>query len=246
MNESIAPRQATLVMHALLVGLTPLIPLPLADDLAQQYLQQRMIRTLAYTYGVPTTDKDLQDATKFTPAGKGCLSGCLVSALTYPFKKLARKIFFALEIKRAVDLTSYTYHYGYLLDYALQQALVGGPNGRSWGEMDAILDDVCRTAPLKPVEAAIGVVFRQSKNLLLLPVRLIEKQLRGNKPTPESVQAGLQAARTEENQEALNTLAERMQNALAAVPQTHFDNLRSQLREKLNSVPPAKLTDKSS
>ena len=225
MKETAAPQQLTLITHALLVGLTPLIPVPLADDLAQQYLQGRMVRALARAHGVAIDDKDLPGMLSVLPTRKGCLHGCLLSALTYPIKKLARKIFFFLEIKRAVDLTSYTYHYGYLLDYAMREGLFARHGLKA---TDSALDDICRAAPIKPVEAAIRATFQQSKRLLLLPVSLVEAQLKRNQgePTPEQVVDGLRAAKTDENQQALNSLAVRLQNALAAVPDEHFTKLR--------------------
>ncbi len=236
MEEKVTSQQPTLVMHALLVGLTPLIPVPVVDDLAKQYLQQRLVRSLAWVHDVPLSDAELKGFQSITPAHKGCLSGCLMTALVYPFKKLARKIFFFLEIKRAVDLTSYSYHYGYLLDYALRQGWAGGAGGRSWAVLDTALDEVCRTAPIKPVEAAVRATFTQSKRLLLLPVNLISTQLERIKgpATPEKVKEGLRAARTEENQEALNSLAARLQESLASVPESHFAALRAQLAQKLN------------
>jgi uncharacterized protein (DUF697 family) len=234
MSEKAASQQLTLVTHALLVGLTPLIPLPLADDMAKRFLQERMVRSLARKHGVAVDEKDLPGMLSVMPNKKGCLQGCLVSAIAYPFKKLARKIFFFLEIKRAVDLTSYTYHYGYLLDYAMRE---GWFAKRGLKEIDAALDEICIKASIKPVEAAIRATFRQSKRLLLLPVSLVEAQLRrvGGEPTPEQVAEGLRAAKTDENQAALNTLAGRLQGALAEVPEEHFQRLRESFISRLQA-----------
>jgi uncharacterized protein (DUF697 family) len=236
MAENTASQQVTLVTHALMVGLTPLIPLPLADDMAKQYLQQRLVRSLARAHNITIAEEDLPGLLSVLPTRKGCLSGCLLTALTYPFKKLARKIFFFLEVKRAVDVTSYTYHYGYLLDYAMREGILGGPAGRSLAEVDAALDEVCRTAPIKPVEAAVRHTFDQSKKLLLLPVSIIEKQLRRSDGplTEEAVKAGLRAAK-DENQEALDSLTARLQSALSAVPQEHFNRLRERFTAQLNT-----------
>jgi uncharacterized protein (DUF697 family) len=235
MAENKDSQQFTLITHALLVGLTPLIPLPLADDLAKQFLQQRMVRSLARARGVTIEEKDLPGLLSVMPTGKGCMHGCLLKALSYPFKKLARKIFFFLEVKRAVDVTSYTYHYGYLLDHAMREGWLGGAQGRSLPEVDAALDDICRTAPIKPVEAAIRATFQQSKRLLFLPVSLVEAQLKriGGPPTPEQVAEGLRAAGTDENQQALNSLATRLQSALSAVPEEHFAKLREAFAARL-------------
>src|ERR671912_751047 len=108
-RTSEAGSQRGLVTHAIFVGLTPLIPVPVVDDLAQAYFRRRLVRTLAASHGRTLSAEEL-DALTSEPGG-GCLRGCAVQVVLYPLKKIFRKIFFFLEWKRAADLTSQTYHF---------------------------------------------------------------------------------------------------------------------------------------
>src|ERR1041385_3181633 len=111
-------QQRGLVTHAVLVGLTPLIPVPLLDDLVKNYFRKRMVRGLAASAGRSLDEKEL-DALA-SEAERGCLTGCIVAALVYPLRSFCGSFFSFLKLNRAVDLTSRTYHYGYLVAYALQ------------------------------------------------------------------------------------------------------------------------------
>src|ERR1700754_4434041 len=107
----------SLITHAVLVGLTPLIPLPVVDDLAKNYFRRRLVRRLASAHGRSLSGEELGALTK--EQGRGCVRGCLTAVVVYPLKAVFRKVFYFLEWKRAVDLTSRTYHFGYLTSYAL-------------------------------------------------------------------------------------------------------------------------------
>src|SRR5205085_3062606 len=111
--------QRGLVAHAVLVGLTPLIPVPVVDDLAKNYFCERLVRRLAAANGRGLSIEELAALTREREGG--CVRGCLVAAVVYPLKAVFRKIFYFLEWKRAVDLASRTYHFGYLVNYTMQR-----------------------------------------------------------------------------------------------------------------------------
>src|SRR5919205_580792 len=77
-------QQHVLVTHAVLTGLTPLIPVPLLDDLVKGYFRKRLVRSLAAGAGRALTDEEL-DALAAEREG-GCLRGCVVAVLVYPLK----------------------------------------------------------------------------------------------------------------------------------------------------------------
>src|SRR5215207_10268319 len=118
--------QHVLVTHAVLTGLTPLIPVPLVDDLVKSYFRKRLVRSLAAAAGRPLTDEE-SDALA-SEGEAGCLRGCATTVLVYPLKAVFRKVFYFLEWKRAVDLTSRTYHYGYLVGHALRRREGAAPS----------------------------------------------------------------------------------------------------------------------
>ena len=51
--------QRGLVTHAVLVGLTPLIPVPVVDDLTKNYFRRRLVRRLAASSGRGLTEAEL-------------------------------------------------------------------------------------------------------------------------------------------------------------------------------------------
>ncbi|PYT01215.1 MAG: hypothetical protein DMF65_08050 [Acidobacteria bacterium] len=119
LQTSEAGNQRSLVTHAVLAGLTPLIPVPVVDDLAKNYFRKRLVRRLAAANGRGLSIEELAALTREREGG--CVRGCLVAAVVYPLKAVFRKIFYFLEWKRAVDLASRTYHFGYLVNYAMQR-----------------------------------------------------------------------------------------------------------------------------
>jgi hypothetical protein len=232
--------QRGLVTYAIFVGLTPLIPVPVLDDLAQSYFRRRLVRMLAASHGRALGPEDF-DALASERGGGGCLSGCLVQALVYPLKKVFRKVFYFLEWKRAADLTSQTYHFGYLLNYALQPR-EGGESLVALRGAVAVreaIDAVCREAPIKPVESAVFGTFRQSKRVLGSAAGLLSQTLRrvtGRRPDREQVERAIETIEPEEERE-LETVVTRMQKAIAGVPDEHFKNLRARLDARLGLPP---------
>ncbi|MGH9902265.1 MAG: hypothetical protein ACRD68_10715 [Pyrinomonadaceae bacterium] len=229
--------QRALVTYSVLTGLTPLIPVPFADDLAKAYLRRRLIRALAESHNLsldPDTLESLSEEGK-----SGCAGGCLAQVVLYPLKKVFRKVFYFLEWKRAVDLTSYTYHYGYLIDYALGAGVVGGASqqGRSGAEVRAAIEAACREAPIKPVESAVGAAFRQSKAALVSAAGLMEQSLKriAGRPTEEKVSKAVGAVEEEERREIVGVI-ERLQSALGNIPDAHFKNLRARLHSHLGQT----------
>jgi hypothetical protein len=234
-----AGNQRGLVTYSVFVGLTPLIPVPVLDDLAQGYFRRRLVRMLAASHGRALSAEEVE-ALVAEPGG-GCLRGCVVQAVIYPLKKIFRKVFYFLEWKRAADLTSQTYHFGYLLNYALQPRADGSSlvSLRGAAEVRAAIDAVCLEAPIKPVESAVGGTFRQSKRVLRSAASLLGQALRrvtGSRPGREEVARAIESVEPEEERE-IETVVTRMQKSLAGVPEEHFRNLRARLDARLGLPP---------
>ena len=122
-----------LVFSSLLVGMTPLVPVPLLDDWAGDVLRRRLAADLAQHHGavIPSADLEILALGKREITASGCLKGCATSALGLAhklvlkiFRKLARKILFFLTVKDCVDTFSRAFHEGYLLRHALASGLV--------------------------------------------------------------------------------------------------------------------------
>ncbi len=226
--------QRTIATHAVLAGLTPLIPVPVVDDLANTYFRQRLVRSLAAARGRTLTAKDAEALA--AERESGCLAGCAGTLLVYPLKKVFRKIFFFLEWKRAVDLASRTYHFGYLVDHLFAERL-DETSGRSAADIGAAIDAVCREAPIKPLEAAVGATFRQSRSVLSAGAKLLERSLRrvvGRKKKEEAGRA-VESIESEEERQ-IEPVVTRLQRSVEAIPDEHFRRLREQLAARLTKA----------
>jgi len=231
--------QHWLATHAVLVGLTPLIPVPFLDDVAKGYFRRRLVRQLASSHGRELGAAELDALTKEDEGG--CLRGCLLTALVYPLKKVFAKVFYFLEWKRAADLTSHTYHFGYLINYALRR----GPDGRSLVDargadaVGAAVAAACREAPIKPVEGAVSATFRQSHKVLRGAANLLGASLRrlARRAPAEQVAEAIEEVEPQERRE-IEPVVSRLQRLVAAVPEEHFARLRAGLHERLDARRP--------
>lgn len=229
-------RQRTLITHSVLVGLTPLIPVPLVDDLVKSYFRKRLVRSIAASAGRSLSEEELDGLTAEREGG--CLRGCAVAVLVYPLKAVFRKVFYFLEWKRAADTTSRTYHYGYLVGHALRPRADGASpldlrGARAVGEA---IEAVCREAPIKPLETAIGGTFRKSKDALSGAAALLTRSLRRAPARPAEVAAAVERVEPEEERE-LDPVVTRLQRSIGSVPEEHFRNLRRNLDARLGLTP---------
>lgn len=218
--------QKLIVTHALLTGLTPLIPVPIVDDLVKSYFHRRLVRQLARVYAINPTDQDVR--TLADDPSTGCLAGCLGGALLLPLKLIFRKLFFFLEWKRAADTVSRTFHQGYLLDWAMQAGWY--PNQRNATDVRGAIDAVCREVGTGPVERAVSVTLAQSKATLISGANLLKRSLGSisGKPDAERVARAAEAVEAEEEREMAGVI-DRLQKAIQSVPEGYFNNLRARL-----------------
>jgi hypothetical protein len=220
--------QTTILTHAVMVGLTPLIPVPFLDDAVKTYLQRRLVRSIGSTRGVSLDDETVK-ALADDPSG-GCLLGCLGTVVFYPIKKIFRKIFFLLEWKRAVDLVSLTYHRAILLDHAIAEGwLARGP-----ANVRAAVDEVVRETPTRPVEEAVRTTFRQSKSALKGAAAILQRAVSGlrREATPDEVGAAIEPVRDEEVHQVEGVVSS-LGDRINAIPKEHFDGMRRRLAERL-------------
>jgi hypothetical protein len=222
--------QRLIITHAVLTGLTPLIPIPILDDLVKSYFQRRLVKQLAESYRRPLSEQDVH-ALADDPSG-GCVSGCLGGAFLLPFKLIFRKLFFFLEWKRAADTVSRTYHQGYLLEYALGEGWF--PNQRSAVDVRSAIDAVLREVGTGPVERAVRLTFSQSRSALKSAASLLRRSLQSisGKPDEVRVAQAAEAVETEEEREIEGVIT-RLQKSIQSIPDDYFDNLRKRLADRL-------------
>lgn len=218
--------QRLIITHAVLTGLTPLIPVPIVDDLVKSYFQRRMVRGLTRIHSADIPEQDVRNLAD--DPGSGCVTGCLANALLFPLKLIFRKVFFFLEWKRAVDTVSRTFHQGYLLDYSLSAGWF--PGQRTSSELRTAVDSVCREVGTGPVERAIRVTFAQSKTTLRASANLLKRSLKSisGKPDDAEVARAAEAVETEEERQ-IEGVVVRLQKSIQSIPEGYFENLRARL-----------------
>lgn len=232
--------QALILTHAILVGATPLIPIPVVDDLARSYLQRRMIREVA-EHGSHALDSQSVKALA-DDSGDGCFRGCLGGVVLYPLKKVFRKVFFFLEWKRAIDLTSRSYHRGYLVDHALGRGWVNVAGPGSIAGLRKAVDEVCQGSSIKPVELAVKITFDQSRGVVKDAARLMQQSIRRLVKKPrqdriDEIARAIEAVEPEEERK-IEGLVARLQAAIEEIPKEHFRRLEDQLAARLGVHPP--------
>jgi hypothetical protein len=223
--------------HSILIGLTPIIPIPFADDFAKNYFQERMVRKLAENYNYSLSSEDLKIIT--SEEHKGCLPGCLTSILFYPLKKLFRKIFFFLEWKRAIDTVSKFYHKGYLIDYALSKELLAPKGSYNITQLRNAIDQTCQEVGTNPIEKTVKATFDRSKETLKDITDSLWKnisQIGGKKgqPSKEEIE---KAALNLESAEVKTGVNLELEKALIKIPKDYFEELEAKFMARLKAQP---------
>lgn len=228
-------KQTTILTYSVLVGLSPLVPVPFVDDWLVNYFRRRLVRSLASTHGQQFSDESVSLLADES-SDKGCLFGCLSMVILYPLKKIFRKAFYFLEWKRAVDLTSHTYHFGYLLNFALREGFLKSDTN-NLADVRTILDDVCNDTPIKPVESVVGGTFRQTKSLIFSGVEVLEKAFRNlkDKPTRDDVSVAVESI-VEEEKEKLEGITNKLGGGIAGIPEEHFKAMREKFTVRMKAL----------
>ncbi len=220
---SVAPTaQRPILVHAVIAGFTPLIPIPFVDEWARDGIQARMARQIAAAHDKLLYESDVHALGKESgPSGSVVYSAAKKLAF-FPIKRLFRTALFMLVVKDIVEVASRTYHVGYLLDYAIGQ---GWHDRKSAQALRVAIDDICQEADTSPVRRAFGTVFEESKDLLAGAVTTMRGWVGSEQPADEEPRE-------------VGDLVDRLQRALQILPRDHFVSLRKALARGLETDTP--------
>jgi hypothetical protein len=119
---------AAILTHAVLVGLTPLIPIPIVDDWVKSAFLRRLVRQVSGARGLQLSGEQVEALIQEN-FWDGCVEGCL-GLIGYVLRELLSKVFFFLEWRRAFNLVGQAYYTGFLIDAALLDGYpLAGANG---------------------------------------------------------------------------------------------------------------------
>jgi hypothetical protein len=148
--------------YAILIGLTPLIPVPFVDDWIASLLMRRMVNELGLAYGMKLTPQEVDRLIAGEAAG--CLGGCLSSLLLYPLlKRILREVFFVLEWQRAINFVSHSYYYAFLLDTAFENGWYHPRSLARAAQVNAAIHRVQKSANTNLVRRVVEFHFNNSK-----------------------------------------------------------------------------------
>lgn len=214
-----------LLIHAALVALTPLIPLPFVDDIVQSRLQRRMVQALADRRklhlgldGVAAIADDEGAVVR----GIGRLGRRLALV---PLRFVLRKLLLVLRGKAIVDLASRTYHRGFLVDAAFAHGLCAPAGEASPHDVRRAIDAVLATVPVarSPITHAVQEGLEASgRSLLDIYARLRGEAKRDVDVAIDHAAESLEGGPVEE-----------MRRAIGEIPTAHFDELEQALLKKL-------------
>lgn len=156
MNE---PSWLRLGRYALLIALSPLIPIPFVDSHVETVLRRRLVRRMAEEQGVTIESPEIRVLADMP--GSGCL-GLLFSVLLWPIKKILRVVFFFLSAKAMADTFSEVVHRGLMLSEALDAGLLPGKEAEVRAAMDGALERV----DTRVLEVSLTTAFRESRSAL--------------------------------------------------------------------------------
>jgi len=224
----------TILTHAVLIGLSPLIPIPFIDDLVQDDLERRLVRALADAHGLYLSQDDvevLSDEPRTPWLERGAKNLVL-----YPVKKIFRKTFFLLGIKGMIDLAARSWHKGFLFDHAFAQRYCAPAGPHNPVAVRAAIEAVCREIPTTPVEPALRLAFEQSTVGLKRVFDHLTTALRRGPAihSPQEADPALDDVTQGERWE-LDAIVARITRALSVVPDEHFARLRTALDAHLRA-----------
>lgn len=153
-----------LLTPVVLIGASALIPVPFLDDITKVYLEKYLFARVAEREGLELTKDERYHLTQEKNSGGCCALGCLGSAALYPIKRLLRKVFFFLEIKRSVDQATIALAQAYLFKLALQRDLwAPGQDLDQAHCLRRATRAACQNHGVKPLETAIRHGFEGAK-----------------------------------------------------------------------------------
>lgn len=226
--------QELLFKYAVLVGSSPMIPIPFLDDAVKSYSERAMLTKICERHGFLLSPSEAKAFAE--PSNRGCCLGCLYGALLYPLKKLLRKVFLFLEVKRATDLASRTFVMGYLFDHCL---------GKEWWEPDgttescsklaAQMRQVCDGVGTSPINKVFSSDLDNTKKVLNHAADHLSSLLTGARPDDEAaINQALDEVELEEAEEVEGLVKRLSDTLMRVVPAEYFERLGTEFRRLLD------------
>ena len=249
MNIAQHARSFPIVFSTLLIGLSPLIPVPVVDDLLTASFCRWRVKSFAARHGLILNKEEIKILADEQQVG--CFAGFTLRTFGYLFKEFWQNLLPFLEAGRAVNLLSRTYYYGVLLDYAFSEGLYKGGDPAEAQRLSHHIHEVRKGVNLRQLKALFRASGTGTRKLSLGFIRDISeryfknilvtfkkgwRQLRRQKGKFDE-----EADQAAENlNESAGTWAERYKllfeefyNSIAKIPDKELEELCLALRAKM-------------
>jgi hypothetical protein len=160
-------------LHAVVSGLTPLIPVPFLDEYALRRVREQMVRAILRERALSASDRTVAVLAGLYPRSGSRLqqlaSKAALFSLRLAWRKAYRRLATALWVKDCVDMASLSLHHGYLLQHALER---GDLDARNLATEDAArrvhsaIDAACKELDARPVNQVLRRLFDGSRLLV--------------------------------------------------------------------------------
>lgn len=167
-------RSFPIIFSTLLVGLSPLIPVPVVDDLITAALSRWRVKYFATRYGLALTKEEIKILA--TEQQIGCLAGVANRTFGYILKRIWANALPWLEAGRAADLLARDYYYGILLDYAFAEGLYKAGNLAETQRLNTNIYEVRKGANLRQLQALFKASSKGAKQLALCFIRDVSER----------------------------------------------------------------------
>jgi hypothetical protein len=167
--------QTIIITHAVLIGLTPLIPVPVLDDLVKSFFYRRLIELLAFRHKLTLSPSEINILAE--DRSQGVIKGCLIGTLEYIVKRLIRKLTIVLEWRRAIDMVTRTYYVGYLMDYAFQRGWYVPGDPQRADRLRSAIEAAHRNANTDLVKRIVQAGFNESRKSIIKAVQQVSYSL---------------------------------------------------------------------
>jgi hypothetical protein len=234
----------TVLYHSILIGAALLVPIPFLDEKLAIFLWKHMISDLAKSHARNLTKEQvlaLSYQSRFA-ISEGCLF--LLGRL---LKELFRTVFFFLELRKAINLTTDAYYSGYLLNELF--AYEGFDPAKTAGYAIA-MQKAKQGVNTKLVQGVFRSHFRSSKGVLTSVAKWLssitvgyardswarrQKKKNADGATEEQMENFFEM-HSSRFQALLKDLITSVQSGIGALPKEHFDELRQKLFDEVHRL----------
>jgi hypothetical protein len=156
-------RSFPILFSTLIIGLSPLIPVPLVDDIITAALCRWRVKYFATRAGLILSKEEIKILADEQQIG--CLAGAAKRTFGFVLREIWENLVPLWEAGRAIDLLSRTYYYGVLLDFAFYDGLYKAGNVAEVERLRKNIFEIRNGANLRQLKALFKASGKGTRDL---------------------------------------------------------------------------------